>query len=359
MSQNETSQNQKPQDEFSLIRDYFLRSLDADRSTEKHAGGNTPGVVLGIGDDCAVLRPSEHEDLVVTTDTLVEGVHFPAGSRGADIAQRALRVNVSDIAAMGAEPRCFQLALTLPEADTEWLQSFSAGLHAAADEFSCVLTGGDTTRGPLVITITMFGAVARGGALTRSGASVGDKVFVSGSLGRGAAGLSVVQSSSQHASSQYRSTQYTSTGSSAEEEMKDFFWCPEPRVQLGQHLRHIASAMIDISDGLVADLGHIAQASDVAAVIHRQRLPLPEVAVKHFGDEQMREWALSGGDDYELCFTVSPEKLGQLAALQAEDGAGGLPQITEIGELVPGTGVQCLDAAGNSVTLERSGYAHF
>ncbi|MBQ0798830.1 MAG: thiamine-phosphate kinase [Porticoccaceae bacterium] len=349
------SQDQKPLDEFSLIRDYFLRSLDADRGTGKDAGGNTPGVVvLGIGDDCAVLRPSEDEDLVVTTDTLVEGVHFPAGCRGADIAQRALRVNVSDIAAMGAEPRCFQLALTLPEADTEWLQSFSAGLHAAADEFSCVLTGGDTTRGPLVITITMFGAVAKGGALTRSGASVGDKVFVSGSLGRGAAGLSVVQSSSQHAS-----TEFTSTRLSAENKMKDFFWCPEPRVQLGQHLRHIASAMIDISDGLVADLGHIAQASDVAAVIHRQRLPLPEVAVKHFGDEQMREWALSGGDDYELCFTVPPEKLDQLAALRAEDGAGGLPQITEIGELVPGTGVQCLDAAGNSVTLERSGYAHF
>ncbi|MEH6639575.1 MAG: thiamine-phosphate kinase [Porticoccaceae bacterium] len=348
------SQDQQPQDEFSLIRDYFLRSRDADRSTGKGAGKNLHGVVLGIGDDCAVLRPSEHEDLVVTTDTLVEGVHFPAGSRGADIAQRALRVNVSDIAAMGAEPRCFQLALTLPKADTEWLQSFSMGLHAAADEFSCVLTGGDTTRGPLVITITMFGAVGRGGALTRSGANVGDKVFVSGSLGRGTAGLSVVQSSSQHAS-----TQYTSTRLSAENKMEDFFWRPEPRVQLGQHLRHIASAMIDISDGLVADLGHIAQASDVAAVIHRQRLPLPEVAVKHFGDEQMREWALSGGDDYELCFTVPPEKLDQLAALQAEDGAGGLPQITEIGELVPGTGVQCLDAAGNSVTLERSGYAHF
>lgn len=343
------SQNQKPQDEFSLIRDYFLRSLDADRSTGKDAGKNLPGVVLGIGDDCAVLRPSEHEDLVVTTDTLVEGVHFPAGSRGADIAQRALRVNVSDIAAMGAEPRCFQLALTLPEADTEWLQSFSAGLHAAADEFFCVLTGGDTTRGPLVVTITMFGAVARSGALTRSGASVGDKVFVSGSLGRGAAGLSVVQSSSKGAS----------TGLTAEKEMEDFFWRPEPRLQLGQSLRHIASAMIDISDGLVADLGHIAQASDVAAVIHRQRLPLPEVAVKHFGDEQMREWALSGGEDYELCFTVPPGKLDQLAALQAEDGAQGLPQITEIGELVPGTGVQCLDAAGNSVTLERSGYAHF
>ena len=343
------SQDQKPHDEFSLIRDYFLRSLDADRSTGKDAVKNIHGVVLGIGDDCAVFRPPVNEDLVVTTDTLVEGVHFPVGSRGADIAQRALRVNVSDIAAMGGEPRCFQLALTLPEADTEWLQSFSTGLHAAADEFSCVLTGGDTTRGPLVITITMFGAVARGGALTRSGASVGDKVFVSGSLGQGAAGLSVVQSSRQ----------YTPTGLATEKRMENFFWRPEPRVQLGQSLRHIASAMIDVSDGLVADLGHIAQASDVAAVIHRQRLPLPKVAVKHFGDEQMREWALSGGDDYELCFTVPPEKLDQLAALQAEDGARGLPQITEIGELVPGTGVQCLDADGNSVTLERSGYSHF
>ena len=337
-----------PKDEFSLIRQYF--SISADQSSES-------GVVLGIGDDCALLRPRDGEVLAVTTDTLIEGVHFPANAPAEDIAQRALRVNLSDIAAMGAEPRWFQLALTLPEADDTWLRGFSGGLFAVAKQYACHLVGGDTTRGPLVISITMFGAVPAGSALTRSGAQVGDKVFVTGKLGLGAAGLECIKRglfAERDLSSNYGVAPKHDLPSGYDK-LWQAFWRPQPRLQEGQCLRTVASAAIDIADGLMADLGHLTGASDVGAIIYAEQLPLLTTAVTEFGVAQMQEWALSGGDDYELCFTVPPEKLEQLQALRAE----GVIQATEIGEVVAEAGVKCLDARGHPLELSGSGYTHF
>ena len=329
-----------PMDEFSLIKQYFSRQ---DFSKQDVATGlenqKTSGVVLGIGDDCALLRPRQGEELAVSTDTLIEGVHFPAHSSAEDIAQRALRVNVSDIAAMGAEPRWFQLALTLPQANADWLSSFSEGLFSAAEQYGCTLVGGDTTRGPLAITITVLGSLPAGRGLIRGGGRAGDKVFVTGKLGLGAAGLESIQQGL----------------STKNDELWQAFWRPQARLREAQCLRGVASAAIDISDGLHADLGHIATASGVGAVLYSDQFPLSSTVISVSGEQQARDWALCGGDDYELCFTVSPEKLAQLDALQKADAI----HATEIGELVPGVGVKCLDKAGNTVILPQAGYSHF
>jgi len=318
-------------DEFSLIAQYF--------SDCGAAGDDT---LLGVGDDCALLAPPIGEVLAVTTDTLISGVHFPHHSPARLIAQRALAVNLSDMAAMGATPRWFQLALTLPDSDQNWLAEFSAGLNAMACDFNCALVGGDTTRGPLTISITLIGSVPSNQALKRSGAKPGDTIFVSGTLGDGAAGLAAVEGR---------------LSLSAEDAafLEERFWQPQARVVQGLMIREFASAAIDISDGLVADLGHIVKASQVAAVVAVDKLPLSPALCRATAAERRLTWALSGGDDYELCFTVPASGLAQCQKLITD----GLLSATPIGQIIEGQGVHCIDGQGLPFDVPRSGYQHF
>lgn len=323
-------------DEFSLIDTYFARQQRADA-----------GVALAIGDDCALLSPTPGMVLAVTTDTLVGGVHFPDSGAPRDIGQRSLRVNLSDLAAMGAQPRWFQLALTLPRADPEWLAEFSAGLFAVAEQFSCVLVGGNMARGPLSVTITALGEIPAGAGLTRSGAQVGDGLYVTGSLGDAAAGLALLKANKNNGNSESEHSLTTY--------LLGRYWRPTPRLAEGLLLRGIASAAIDISDGLLADLGHIARSSGVGAEIEGALVPLSENLINMVGRHQAQEWALSAGDDYELCFTVPERQLAQLATLIDS----GQLMATRIGTVVADSGVSWRDGDGKLNVATSSGYRHF
>lgn len=316
--------------EFSLIQQYFSSI------------GTAPGVVLGVGDDCAVLDVPEGQQLVVTVDTLVAGVHFPVTASPGDIAHRSLRVNLSDIAAMGAEPRWFTLALTLPEANEDWVKAFSQALADDASAFGCALVGGDTTAGPLTISIQLFGVVSKGKALTRGGAQVGDSIFVSGSLGEGAAALSLFDTSD------------TSVEIERDRLLKRFYR-PEPRLKEGLLLRNLASAALDISDGLIADLGHIVEASGLGADIEVERLPIKSWLKCLAEASLVTQWALSGGDDYELCFTVPEKSCGVVESLIAE----GKLSACCIGKISKQPGVRCFNEQGNLVDIVKTGYQHF
>jgi len=318
-------------DEFSLIAQYFTA-----------CGAAGPDTLLGVGDDCALLALPAGELLAVTTDTLLAAVHFPLDSPARLIAERALAVNLSDMAAMGATPRWFQLALTMPSANQDWLTEFSAGLNAMARQFNCALVGGDTTRGPLAITITLIGTVPSGQALKRSGAKPGDTIYVTGSLGDGAGALAVLDGR---------------LSASAEDAayLQERFWQPQARVVEGLAIRHFASAAIDISDGLLADLGHIAEASQVGAVVSVDKLPLSRALCRAAGPELRLDWALSGGDDYELCFTVPADKVAQCQCLIDEGGLTATP----IGQVIDGQGVRCIDKQGVPFEITGSGYQHF
>jgi len=318
-------------DEFSLIAQYFSA-----------CGAEGDDTLLGVGDDCALLAPPAGEALAVTTDTLISGVHFPLRSPARQIAQRALAVNLSDMAAMGATPRWFQLALTLPDSDQNWLAEFSAGLNAMACEFNCALVGGDTTRGPLTISITLMGTVPSNQALKRSGAKPGDTIFASGTLGDGAAGLAAVEGR---------------LSLSAEDAtfLEGRFWQPQARVAQGLKIREFASAAIDISDGLVADLGHIVKASQVGALVEVDKLPLSPALRRAADSGRGLTWALSGGDDYELCFTVPANGLAQCQILIDE----GLLTAAPIGQIIEGQGVRCVDGQGSPFDVSHSGYQHF
>jgi len=318
-------------DEFGLIKRYF--------SACGAASGDT---LLGVGDDCALLQPPAGEVLAVTTDTLLAGVHFPHNSSARLIAQRALAVNLSDMAAMGATPRWFQLALTTPDADQDWLAEFSAGLHVMACEFNCALVGGDTTRGPLTISITLMGTVPSAQALKRSGAKPGDRIYVTGSLGDGAGGLAVLEDK-------------LSVSTEDANYLKGQFWQPQARIVEGLEIRKFASAAIDISDGLLADLGHIAEASQVGAVVELDQLPLSEALQRAVDSERGLNWALTGGDDYELCFTVPANKLAQCQRLIDE----GVLTATAVGQIIDGQGVRCVDKQGAPFEITGSGYKHF
>lgn len=318
--------------EFELIRQFFQR---------EQAECQPAGVVLGIGDDCALLQMTEGQQMAVSVDTLVADVHFPADADAEQIGERALRVNLSDLAAMGAEPLWFTLALTLPETDEDWLRGFSRGLFRVAREFNCALVGGDTTSGPLSITLQVMGSVAPAQALRRDGASSGDYVLVTHTLGDGAAALAVIQGKLQ-------------LDVEHETYLRERFYRPQPRLAEATLLRGLASAALDISDGLIADLGHLCAASDLAAVIDVESLPL-SAALQAVDDiEQARRWALGGGDDYELCFTVAPENMADIAMLVAQ----GKLQAKVIGELIPGAGVIC-ELNGETFELPQSGYQHF
>ena len=318
--------------EFSLIQQYFS-SL-----------GTASGIALGVGDDCAVLDVPEGEQLVVTVDTLVAGVHFPANASPGDIAHRSLRVNLSDIAAMGAEPRWFTLALTLPEAREPWLQEFSQALSEDASVFGCALVGGDTTAGPLSITIQLFGTVPRGKALTRSGAKAGDHIYVTGSLGEGAAALFL-----------FGREDDAVIVEDERERLLHRFYRPKPRLLEGLRVRDLASAALDISDGLMADLGHIAEASGLGAEVELDRLPIAPWLMALAAPSRVTEWALSGGDDYELCFTVPEE---HQVAVESLISCGDLSACC-IGQMSRELGVRCVDKLGHLVNVGTAGYLHF
>ena len=306
-------------DEFELIRRYFSRPADSAL------------VVAGVGDDGAVLRPPAGRELVTVIDTMVAGTHFPEGMSAGDIGYRVVAVNLSDIAAMGAEPRWMTLALTLVEADAEWLEAFAAGLYEAAAEWGVMLVGGDTTRGEqLVVSVQMSGDLAPGTALYRGGAQAGDTIFVTGTLGDAAAGL-----------------QDLSAGN-ADSYLARRFARPSARVGAGRALAGVAHAAIDLSDGLVADLSKILEASRAGAELDLQRLPLSEELLRTAGREQALRFAMGGGDDYELCFTL-PE-----SQLPAEIAGA----VTAIGRITAEPGLTCRD--GDSVVpFDDTGYRHF
>lgn len=314
--------------EFELIRRYFAAAPCAQ---------GREGVALGIGDDCALLQPAPGQQLAVSTDTLVCGVHFPASCDAFLLGQRALAVSGSDLAAMGAQPLGFTLALTLPNADAAWLDGLARGLSQMAGACDIALVGGDTTRGPLSLTLTVFGQLPAGQALTRAGARVGDLLCVGGSLGDGAGALPLVlgEVDEQGAHADYLLQRY---------------WAPQPQLALGQWLRGRATAALDISDGLLADCGHIAAASGVCLQIDLPRLPLSPALLAMAADSALT-CALSGGDDYRLAFTLPAE---QRDALQSQ-----WPEAKVIGRVCAGQGVELLDAAGQVLQAPRAGYQHF
>ena len=320
--------------EFELIRQFFQRY-----STE-----NQPdSVILGIGDDAALLQPPAGQALAVTTDTLVSSVHFPPDAPAEEIAQRALRVNLSDLAAMGAEPLWFTLALSAPELPDAWLADFSRGLFAVAEAYGCSLVGGDTTAGPLSVTIQTMGAVAPSRALRRDGAEAGDVILVTGSTGDAAAGLAWLRERLPDPAAVEHSRYFV-----------ERYYRPSPRLAEARSLRGLASAALDVSDGLVADLEHICRASDLGAELYVEELPLSPQLRSLSDREQARRWALAGGDDYELCFTLPEADLPALGELIA---AGDL-QAKVIGRMHPGQEVECL-LQGEPYSLAERGYVHF
>jgi thiamine-monophosphate kinase len=314
--------------EFELIRHYFAAAPCA------QAG---EGVALGIGDDCALLELPAGEQVAISTDTLVAGVHFPESPDPFLLGQRALGVSVSDLAAMGATPIGFTLALTLPGADPDWLLAFARGLDQMAQRCVIRLIGGDTTRGPLSLTVTVFGRVPVGMALTRKGAQVGDLLCVGGELGDAAGALPLVLAQRM-------------TDPAVAEPLLAHYWSPMPQLALGLALRGKATAALDISDGLLADCGHIASASEVALQIEQARVPM-SVALQAFAGSAALQCALSGGDDYRLAFTLPAQYLADLQQ-------SGLP-VHVIGRVVAGQGVSLLDAHGQLVKPPHSGYQHF
>ncbi|HSM29105.1 MAG TPA: thiamine-phosphate kinase, partial [Woeseiaceae bacterium] len=292
---------------------------------------DSPAVVAGVGDDGAVLPPPAGRELVTVIDTRVAGTHFPPSMNARDTGYRSVAVNLSDIAAMGAEPRWMTLALTLAEADADWLGDFAEGLYEAAAEWGVALVGGDTTRGDqLVVSVQISGDLAPGTALYRSGAKAGDTVFVTGTLGDAAAGLERL---SAGAGDEYLVRRFTR---------------PSARVGVGRALAGIAHAAIDLSDGLVADVSKLIEASRVGAELDLQRLPLSPELLEAAGREQALQHAMAGGDDYELCFALPASKLP--ADVAAE--------VTPIGRITREPGLVCRD--GNSlVPVDDAGYRHF
>ena len=300
-------------------------------------------VRLGIGDDAAVLAPPAGHDLVVATDTLVAGVHFPASTRPEDIGWKSLAVNLSDLAAMGATPAWALLALTLPSADRSLIERFADGFGELAAQHHVALVGGDTTRGPLTITVTAHGFVPPDKALRRDGARVGDLVFVSGTLGDAAAGLRCLENSAYDASAE------ACTALIARLDR------PTPRVAAGVVLRGAASSCIDISDGLLADLGHVARQSGVGIEIAATALPASPSLLDSFDASARLALQATGGDDYELAFTLPPEQVAAVTRDLARLGCG----ATRIGRVVEGSGLRLLDDEGAEIVLPQRGWEHF
>jgi thiamine-monophosphate kinase len=318
------------------MREFQLIALLQNRfAAHAHAMPYAP--VLGIGDDAAVLAVPAGKHLVVTTDTLVSGVHFLAADPAGDIAAKALAVNLSDLAAMGAEPAWFFLAISLPGIDLKWCDEFASGLLEMATSGRIQLAGGDTTQGPLSITITAMGLVGQGKALRRDGAKPGELIVVSGQPGLAALAL-----------------RQEMAGESVLPEARQALKHPQPRLALGLALSGKASACIDISDGLAADLGHILKASACGAEIMLGQLP-EATAFRELDAETRWALQLSGGDDYELCFTLPQQYQHELSAFGQSAGVA----LQVIGKTTAGGGLKLWQADGQEYVLQRSGYEHF
>ena len=340
--------------EFDLIRRYFTRA--------------TPGALLGVGDDAALLQLSPGKVLAVSSDMLVSGTHFFADADPFMLGHKTLAVNLSDMAAMGATPRWATLAIALPEVNEAWLEKFSAGFFALAKQYGVELIGGDTTRGPLNLCVTIFGEVPAQQALRRSGAQPGDEVWVSGTLGDAALALAHLQGRIVLSAAEYAAC-------------APALHQPQPRVPLGLALRGIANSAIDISDGLLADLGHILEASRVGAELEFETFPVSDVlrecttptppnlplsgeelgfppdkgGLRGVGVELLQCCVLAGGDDYELCFTAPGARHAELLAIAAQLNF----PLSCIGKIVAGRGCLVHDAAGDPLNIEASGYDHF
>lgn len=293
--------------------------------------------VLGIGDDGAVLEIPRDRQLVVTTDTLVEGVHFSIGTDAQNLGHKALAVNLSDIASMGARPAWFFLALTLPAADQFWIDAFARGMGDLAQAAGIVLAGGDISSGALSVTITAMGLVEPGMALTRNGARDGDLIVVSGLLGEAAHALEVLKAGGKPCPASRAALE-----------------CPQPRLQLGRRLRGLATACIDISDGLVADLSHILKASAAGAEVEIDRLPGADI-LDGLDRLQRRNLQTSGGDDYELCFTIPSTRGDELDGVAKECSI----RLTVVGKINASGELVCTTANGKPFVPKAGGYDHF
>lgn len=317
--------------EFSLINTYFKKgSLARD------------DVTYGIGDDAACVKLPPGMELLISTDTLVAGVHFLSDWDAFDIAYKAVMVNVSDMAAMAATPCWATLALTLPSNDAAWLRRFSQGLHKALALYGISLIGGDTTCGPLTITITMHGTAPIDHAIRRSGAGISDIIWLSGEIGAAALAVSFLNRSDINV-----------TPKDQRILMKKLLK-PKPRLDLANILQRFATSAIDISDGLSADLHHITKASGISARLSLDAIPIHSLAIQYLGDKAL-DFSLQGGDDYELCFTTKAETLDEMRAALKTEGLACFP----IGMMVEGRGLCAVDNTGAKKILEPKGYSHF
>ena len=303
-----------PLGEFDLIQRFFKAGADAMRPNDEKT------IALGIGDDCALLNPAAGEEIAITSDMLVEGRHFFIGANPELLGRKALGVNLSDLAAMGAKPIGFTLAIALPTVDKAWLEAFSKGLFAVANQYSCPLIGGDTTAGPLTISITAFGSTPSGKAIRRSGAKTGDDIWVSGAVGDARLALAALRHEMNLSESDLKQIEHRMHN-------------PTPRVDLGMKIRAVASAALDISDGLLGDLQHILKQSQVSAEVFLEQLPKSKTLQKQSEDIQ-NQFAACGGDDYEICFTAPIETRDAIDKIST---ALNLP-ITRIGSITEKVG---------------------
>jgi len=306
-------------------------------------------VRLGIGDDAALLLPPAGHELAVSTDTLVAGVHFPLGTSARDLGWKALAVNLSDLAAMGATPAWALLSLTLPESAREFVDGFAQGFAELAAQHGVALVGGDTTRGPLAVGVTVHGFVPPGRALRRDGARAGDLVFVTGTLGDAAAGLRCLDRADVRAAALFNAPPDT------REVLVGRLNRPTPRIAAGSALRELASACIDVSDGLLADLGHVAARSGVGIELDADSLPASSALLALFERDERLLLQAAGGDDYELAFCVPPTRAGDVQRDLARIGGG----ATRIGRVVEGERVRVFDRDGAELVFERGGWNHF
>ena len=316
-----------PLDEFDLIKKYF------DTGTIKNTN-----VVLGPGDDCAILAPLDGQQICLSTDTISEDIHFLSSLSGGVIASRAVAANLSDLAAMGADPYACLLAVTLNEVNENWLDQFSDTIFSILQRYSCPLIGGNVSKGPkLSITMTVLGTIPSGKAIVRSGARTGDGIYVTGALGDAKGGLEVLRSGKKQ---DYLVSRYCH---------------PTPRIEEGRALRELASSMIDVSDGLLADLGHLCSASNLGAELDISSLPISSHLKEEVGEELAYKFALSDSDDYELCFTIPKRLEGEM---KRPDRIS-LAPVTKIGTMIPGNNIKVLSEDGSTIEIEQLGYKHF
>ncbi len=298
------------------------------------------GIELGIGDDAAVLTVPTDQQLVVSTDTLVSNVHFFADQKAEDIAYKALAVNLSDMAAMAARPKWVSLSLTMPSIDHSWLKSFSQSFFSLANQYELSLIGGDLSKGSLSITITIQGLVPKDQYISRSGAKIGDKIFVSGMLGDAGLALGLQESNHKNIDSDY---------------LINRLFRPTARVKLGMKLGIIANSMIDVSDGLESDLGHIIHASHVGARVTVDDIPLSRAILNIISHEEALNYAMSSGDDYELCFTAANNYESEIRQISKEINC----PITCVGEITGNNEIEFIRSDGSVYLVEQTGYQHF